>query len=176
MLAVGLVVWWYLLFLRSGRATIVAGVTLPLSLIATFGMMYLAGFSLNNLSLMALTIGTGFVVDDAIVMIENIVRKLEDGRNPLDAALEGAREIGFTVISLTFSLIAFSFPCYSCPPCGPHVPRICAHADHSCPCLGGRIFDADTDDVRAIAQEREAEGISLPADRRSALRMDGLAV
>jgi multidrug efflux pump len=109
-LAVGLVVLVVLLFLRSARATIVAGVTLPLSLLATFGVMYLAGFSLNNLSLMALTIGTGFVVDDAIVMIENIVRKLEDGRNPLDAALEGAREIGFTVISLTFSLIAVFIP------------------------------------------------------------------
>ncbi len=109
-LAVGLVVLVVLLFLRSLRATIVAGITLPLSLVATFGVMYLMGFSLNNLSLMALTIGTGFVVDDAIVMIENIVRKLEEGRNPLDAALEGAREIGFTVISLTFSLIAVFIP------------------------------------------------------------------
>ncbi len=109
-LAVGLVVLVVLLFLRSGRATLVAGITLPLSLIATFGVMYLAGFSLNNLSLMALTIGTGFVVDDAIVMIENVVRKLEDGLSPLEAALEGAREIGFTVISLTFSLIAVFIP------------------------------------------------------------------
>lgn len=109
-LATGLVILVVLLFLRSARATIVAGVTLPLSLVATFGVMYLAGFSLNNLSLMALTIGTGFVVDDAIVMIENIVRKLEEGQNPLDAALEGAREIGFTVISLTFSLIAVFIP------------------------------------------------------------------
>ncbi len=109
-LAVALVILVVLLFLRSFRATIVAAITLPLSLVATFGVMYLAGFSLNNLSLMALTIGTGFVVDDAIVMIENVVRKLEDGRNPLDAALEGAREIGFTVISLTFSLIAVFIP------------------------------------------------------------------
>ena len=109
-LSVGLVVLVVLLFLRSVRATIVAGVTLPLSLIATFGVMYLAGFSLNNLSLMALTIAAGFVVDDAIVMIENIVRKIEAGRNALDAALEGAREISFTVVSLTLSLIAVFIP------------------------------------------------------------------
>jgi multidrug efflux pump len=85
-------------------------VALPLSLIATFGVMWFAGFSLDNLSLMALTIGTGFVVDDAIVMIENIVRHIEDGESPLDAALRGAREIGFTVISLTLSLIAVFIP------------------------------------------------------------------
>src|SRR5262249_20103824 len=81
-----------------------------LSLIATFGIMWFCGFSLDNLSLMALTIGTGFVVDDAIVMIENIVRHMEDGQDPLEAALEGAREIGFTVISLTLSLIAVFIP------------------------------------------------------------------
>jgi multidrug efflux pump len=110
LLAVGLVVLVVLVFLRSLRATIVAGVTLPLSLIATFGVMYLAGFSLNNLSLMALVIAAGFVVDDAIVMVENIHRKLEAGANALDAALEGAREIGFTVVSLTMSLVAVFIP------------------------------------------------------------------
>ena len=109
-LAVGLVVLVVLLFLRTVRATIVAGVTLPLSIIATFAVMWLFDFSLDNLSLMALTIGTGFIVDDAIVMIENIVRKVEEGKPPLAAALEGAREIGFTVISLTFSLIAVFIP------------------------------------------------------------------
>ncbi len=109
-LAVALVVLVVLLFLRSMRATIIAGITLPLSLIATFAVMWLAGFSIDNLSLMALTIGTGFVVDDAIVMIENIVRNLELGKKPLQAALDGAREIGFTVISLTFSLIAVFIP------------------------------------------------------------------
>ena len=83
---------------------------LPLSLIATFGVMWFCGFSLDNLSLMALTIGTGFVVDDAIVMIENIVRHIEEGESPFDAALRGAREIGFTVISLTVSLIAVFIP------------------------------------------------------------------
>ncbi|MEX2035695.1 MAG: efflux RND transporter permease subunit, partial [Xanthobacteraceae bacterium] len=109
-LSVILVVLVVLLFLRTIRATIIAGVALPLSLIATFGVMWFAGFSLDNLSLMALTIGTGFVVDDAIVMIENIVRHIEDGESPLDAALRGAREIGFTVISLTLSLVAVFIP------------------------------------------------------------------
>ena len=109
-LSVGLVVLVVLLFLRTIRATIIAGVALPVSLIATFGVMWFCGFSLDNLSLMALTIGTGFVVDDAIVMIENIVRHMEEGESPMQAALEGAREIGFTVISLTLSLIAVFIP------------------------------------------------------------------
>ena len=109
-LSIALVVLVVLIFLRTIRATIIAGVALPLSLIATFGVMWFCGFSLDNLSLMALTIGTGFVVDDAIVMIENIVRHIEEGENPLEAALKGAREIGFTVISLTLSLIAVFIP------------------------------------------------------------------
>jgi multidrug efflux pump len=109
-LSVGLVVLVVLLFLRSMRATLIAGVALPMSLVATFGVMWFCGFSLDNLSLMALTIGTGFVVDDAIVMIENIVRHLERGESPMAAALQGAREIGFTVISLTLSLIAVFIP------------------------------------------------------------------
>ena len=110
MLAVGLVVLVVFIFLRTIRATIIAGVALPLSLIATFLVMWFAGFSLDNLSLMALTIGTGFVVDDAIVMIENIVRHMEEGESPFDAAMRGAREIGFTIISLTVSLIAVFIP------------------------------------------------------------------
>jgi multidrug efflux pump len=109
-LSIGLVVLVVLVFLRTIRATIIAGVALPLSLIATFGVMWFCGFSLDNLSLMALTIGTGFVVDDAIVMIENIVRHMENGENALDAALRGASEISFTVISLTLSLIAVFIP------------------------------------------------------------------
>src|SRR5215211_1000869 len=109
-LAVALVVLVVLIFLRTIRATIIAGITLPLSLVATFGVMWFCGFSLDNLSLMALTIGTGFVVDDAIVMIENIVRHMENGESPFDAALRGASEIGFTVISLTMSLIAVFIP------------------------------------------------------------------
>jgi multidrug efflux pump len=109
-LSVALVVLVVLLFLRTIRATIIAGVALPVSLVATFGIMWFCGFSLDNLSLMALTIGTGFVVDDAIVMIENIVRHMEKGESPMQAALKGASEIGFTVISLTLSLIAVFIP------------------------------------------------------------------
>src|SRR6201999_4323853 len=102
-LSIALVVMVVLIFLRTILATIIAGVALPLSLIATFGVMWFCGFSLDNLSLMALTIGTCFVVDDAIVMIENIVRHMENGEKPMEAALRGAGEIGFTVISLTMS-------------------------------------------------------------------------
>src|SRR5216110_2424954 len=109
-LSVVLVTLVVLLFLRSLRATLIAGVALPLSLITSFGIMYFSGFSLDNLSLMALTIGTGFVVDDAIVMIENIVRHMENGEDVFSAALRGASEIGFTVISLTVSLIAVFIP------------------------------------------------------------------
>jgi multidrug efflux pump len=97
-------------FLRSPRATMIPAVALPLSLVGTFGVMSLAGFSLDNLSLMALTISAGFVVDDAIVMIENIVRYIEKGMKPFEAALEGAREIGFTIVSLTVSLVAVFIP------------------------------------------------------------------
>jgi multidrug efflux pump len=109
-LSVVLVTLVVMIFLRSLRATIIAGVALPVSLIATFGVMWFLNFSLDNLSLMALTIGTGFVVDDAIVMIENIVRHMEDGERPMQAALRGAKEIGFTVISLTLSLVAVFIP------------------------------------------------------------------
>jgi multidrug efflux pump len=109
-IAAVLVVLVVLMFLRSWRATLIAAVSLPLSIIATFAAMWGAGFSLDNLSLMALTIGTGFIVDDAIVMIENIVRNIEHGKKPLAAALDGAREIGFTVVSLTVSLIAVFIP------------------------------------------------------------------
>ena len=110
MFAVALVVMVIFLFLRSVPATIIPSVAVPLSLVGTFGVMYLAGFSLNNLTLMALTISTGFVVDDAIVMIENIARYVEEGESPMQAALKGAKQIGFTIISLTFSLIAVLIP------------------------------------------------------------------
>ncbi|MHB8454906.1 MAG: MdtB/MuxB family multidrug efflux RND transporter permease subunit [Acidiferrobacterales bacterium] len=110
MLSVVLVVLVIFLFLRSARATFIPAMAVPLSLIGTFGVMYLAGFSINNLTLMALTIATGFVVDDAIVMIENIARYIERGYPPLQAALLGAGQIGFTIISLTFSLIAVLIP------------------------------------------------------------------
>ncbi len=110
MLSVALVVMVIFLFLRNLAATAIPSVSVPLSLVGTFGVMYLLGFSLDNLSLMALTIATGFVVDDAIVMIENIARYVEAGESPLEAALKGARQIGFTILSLTVSLIAVLIP------------------------------------------------------------------
>jgi len=110
LLSIGLVVAVIFVFLRSLRATLIPAVAVPLSLIGTFAVMWLCGFSLNNLTLMALTIATGFVVDDAIVMIENIARYIENGEDPMQAALKGARQIGFTIISLTLSLIAVLIP------------------------------------------------------------------
>src|SRR3989442_3149462 len=110
MLTVALVVMAIFVFLRSLSATVIPSVAVPLSLVSTLGVMYLLRYSLNNLTLMALTISTGFVVDDAIVMIENIVRYIEEGERPLDAALKGAGQIGFTIISLTVSLIAVLIP------------------------------------------------------------------
>jgi multidrug efflux pump len=110
MLTIALVVMVIFIFLRSVSATIIPSVAVPLSLVGTFGVMYLLGYSLDNLSLMALTISTGFVVDDAIVMIENISRYIEEGEEPLQAALKGAEQIGFTIISLTISLIAVLIP------------------------------------------------------------------
>ncbi len=109
-LTIALVVMVIFLFLRSVRATVIPTLAVPLSIVGTFGVMYLCGFSLNNLSLMALTISTGFVVDDAIVMIENISRFIEQGDSPIEAALKGSEQIGFTIISLTVSLIAVLIP------------------------------------------------------------------
>jgi len=110
LIAIGLVVLVIFLFLRNLAATIIPSIAVPLSLVGTFGAMYLAGFSVNNLTLMALVVATGFVVDDAIVVIENIARHIERGATPLDAALDGARQIGFTIISLTVSLVAVLIP------------------------------------------------------------------
>jgi len=110
LLSVALVVLVIFLFLRSASATVIPSVAVPLSLVGTFGVIYLAGFSINNLTLMALTISTGFVVDDAIVMIENIARFVEEGDSPMEAALKGSKQIGFTIISLTVSLIAVLIP------------------------------------------------------------------
>jgi len=110
LLTIALVVMVIFVFLRNLRATVIPSVAVPLSIVGTFGVMYLLGYSLNNLTLMALTISTGFVVDDAIVMIENIDRFLEAGDSPLEAALKGAGQIGFTIVSLTVSLIAVLIP------------------------------------------------------------------
>jgi multidrug efflux pump len=110
MISVVLVIMVVFAFLRNGRATAIPAITVPVSLIGTFAAMYLCGFSLNNLSLMALTIATGFVVDDTIVVLENISRYIEEGMKPMDAALKGTREVGFTVLSMSISLIAVFIP------------------------------------------------------------------
>ena len=110
LISIALVILVVFLFLRNARATLIPSVAVPVSLIGTFGVMYLLNYSLDNLSLMALTISTGFVVDDAIVVIENITRHLENGMTPMQAALHGAREIGFTVLSISISLIAVFTP------------------------------------------------------------------
>src|SRR5690606_14132934 len=110
LLAIALMVAVIFLFLRSPRATLIPAVAVPISLIGTFGVMYLAGFTINNLTLMAMTVATGFVVDDAIVMIENIARHVEEGEPPLQAALRGAKQIAFTIVSLTVSLVAVLIP------------------------------------------------------------------
>jgi multidrug efflux pump len=110
MISIALVIMVVFLFLRNGWATFIPGIAVPLSLLGTFGVMYLMGYTLDNLSLMALTISTGFVVDDAIVVIENIARHLEEGLSPLQAALRGSKEIGFTVLSMSTSLVAVFIP------------------------------------------------------------------
>ena len=152
MLTVALVVMVIFLFLRSLSATVIPSVAVPLSLVGTFGVMYLLGYSLDNLSLMALTISTGFVVDDAIVMIENISRYIEEGEPPLEAALKGSEQIGFTILSLTVSLIAVLIPLlFMGDIVGPAVPRIRGDAGSDDPGVRGRLADADADDVREAA-------------------------
>src|SRR5207244_4526318 len=110
LLALGLVVAVIFVFLRSASATIIPSVALPLSIVGTFGLMYFFGYSLDNLSLMALTLCVGFVVDDAIVMLENITRHMEHGQPRMQATLDGAQEIGFTIVSMTLSLAAVFIP------------------------------------------------------------------
>ena len=110
LIAVGLVILVIFLFLRSASATAIAALALPISLVGTCAAMYAFGFSINNITLLALTLSVGFVVDDAIVMLENIMRHIENGMRPFEAALKGAREIGFTIISITVSLIAVFIP------------------------------------------------------------------
>jgi len=109
-MAIALVILVVFLFLRNGRATTVPAVAVPISLLGTFGAMYLLGYSLDNLSLMALIIATGFVVDDAIVVLENITRHMEAGTPRFEAAIQGAREVGFTVLSMSLSLVAVFIP------------------------------------------------------------------
>ena len=110
LIAIALVILVIFLFLRSVSATVIPALAVPISLVGTCAAMYAFGFSINNMTLLALTLSVGFVVDDAIVMLENIVRHIEGGMRPFEAALKGAREIGFTIISITFSLIAVFIP------------------------------------------------------------------
>ena len=145
-----------LLFLRNLRVTIIPSLVVPLSLLGAAAVMYLAGFSLDNLSLMALTISVGFVVDDAIVVVENIYRHIEDGMAPLEAALTGSREIGFTVLSISLSLVAVFIPLLADG--RDHraaVPRIRHHRDGGDRRLGLRVADADADALRALPAPRQ---------------------
>ena len=166
--AVALVVMVTFLFLRNIPATIIPSVVVPLSLVGTFGVMYLAGFSINNLTLMALTIATGFVVDDAIVMVENIARHLEEGEPPLEAALIGAREIGFTLVSLTISLIAVLIPLlFMADVVGRLFREFAITLAVSILISAGRVADAHADDERAAVAsgERAREQVVLPKVR-----------
>ena len=172
--AVALVVMVTFLFLRNIPATLIPSVVVPLSLVGTFGVMYLAGFSINNLTLMALTIATGFVVDDAIVMVENIARHLEEGQTPFEAALLGAKEISFTLVSLTISLIAVLIPLlFMADVVGRLFASSLITLAVSILISLGRLADADAHDERAAAatpQERGRE-LVLPQERRGA-RLD----
>ena len=144
LLTIGLVVLVIFLFLHNVWATIIPSVVVPLSLVGTFGVMYVLGYSLDNLSLMGLTIAVGFVVDDAIVMIENIVRYLEQGERPFDAAIKGAGQIGFTILSITVSLVAVFIPLlFMARHRRPAVSRIRHDGDHRGAGLRLRLADAD---------------------------------
>ncbi len=149
MLAVALVIMVIFLFLRTFAATIIPSIAVPVSLVGTFGVMHLLNFSLNNLTLMALTIATGFVVDDAIVMIENISRYIEQGDKPLDAALKGSKQIAFTIMSLTISLIAVLIPLlFMSDVVGQALPRVFHHARRYHPYFGRGFTHAYAHDVR----------------------------
>ena len=172
MLTVGLVVLVIFLFLRTLWATVIPSMAVPMSLLATFSVMYAVGYSLDNISLMALTISVGFVVDDAIVMIENIVRYIEQGDRPFDAALKGAGQIGFTIISITFSLIAVFIPLLVH---GRHhrpaVPRVRGHRIGRGRGLGVYFADPDAGAVLAVFERAgTASGRPHQSDGRAVLR------
>ncbi len=152
MLTVALVVMVIFLFLRTLAATIIPSITVPLSIVGTFAVMYLLGYSLDNLSLMALTISTGFVVDDAIVMIENIDRYIEEGHTPLEAALRGAGQIGFTIVSLdrVADRGADSVALHGRHR-RPALPRVRRHPQRHHPAFGDHLSDPDADDVLPAA-------------------------
>ena len=166
MLAVALVIMVIFLFLRTLSSTVIPAAAVPLSLVGTFGVMYLLGFSLNNLTLMALTISTGFVVDDAIVMIENIARYIEKGDSPLEAALQGieADRLHHPLPDRLADRRADSAPVHGRRG-GPLVPRVCHHPQRHDPHLGRRFADADADDVRQAASPRHEGGAGLVLPR-----------
>ena len=156
-------------FLRSVRATVIPAVATVVSLLGTFGVMYLLGFSLNNLSLMALTVATGFVVDDAIVVLENTSRHIEQGMDRFKAALLGAREVGFTVLSISLSLVAVFIPLlFMGGQVGPAVPRVRGDAVGGGDDLAGDLADHHADDVR-LAAAAAARARSKPPGRLGAL-------
>ena len=173
-LSVLLVVAVIFLFLRSPRATFIPAVALPLSLIGTFGVMHLLGYGLDNLSLMALTVATGFVVDDAIVMIENVVRYIEQGMRPLEAAYRGAAQIGFTIVSLTVSLIAVFIPLlFMTGVVGRLFKEFSVTLVGRGGGLRGGLADADADDVRpAAASGRGANSPAARPHQRGGVRRD----
>ena len=156
-----LVVAVIFLFLRTVWATIIPAIAVPLSLTGTFAVMYLLDYSLDNLSLMGLTIAVGFVVDDAIVMLENIVRHIEDGLTPLEAALKGAGEIGFTIVSISLSLVAVFIPAaVDGRHRRPAVPRVRRHRDGGDPDFGEHRADPDADDVFALPEEQAGRPVT----------------
>ena len=170
LISIGLVILVVFVFLRSPRATLIPSVAVPVSLLGTFGVMYLFGYSIDNISLMALTICTGFVVDDAIVVIENITRHVEQGMRPLEAALHGAQEIGFTVLSMTLSLVAVFIPILMMARHrGPPVPRVCRHAFGGDSGFSARFPHDDADDVFAPLEagtRAECTGEFIASTRR----------
>ncbi len=174
MISVLLVMLVVFAFLRSLRATLIPAVAVPVSLIATFGVMYVLGYSLDNLSLMALTIATGFVVDDAIVVLENMARHRAAGLSPLEAALRGAREIGFTVLAISLSLVAVFTPILLM---GGMVGRLfrefAVTLSAAIASLAGRVAHDHADDVRHAPRPRDRRGArpALPGER-AGLRVD----
>ena len=157
LVSIVLVVLVVFVFLRNAWATAIPSISVPLSLVGTFGVMYLLGYSLDNLSLMALTISTGFVVDDAIVVIENITRHLEAGMKPLQAALQGSREIGFTVISMsTVPGRGFHTDSHDGGYRRATIPGIRHHAKHRHRGVAARLTDYHADDVRALSAPRQS--------------------
>ena len=168
LLTIVLVVMVIFVFLRSVWATIIPSITVPLALLGACALMWLAGYSLDNLSLMALTISVGFVVDDAIVMLENITRYIEEGDSPMAAAIKGAGEIAFTIVSISVSLIAVLIPLLLMGGIiGPPVPRVRRDAVDDDRRLGHRFADADADDGLALPQVREGRQArpALPMER-----------